>query len=335
MIEWLQLTEKRRIEILNAASNQTGLPENAIEKDWWVTLALKAAFSTIWSKDIVFKGGTSLSKSWDLIERFSEDIDLAIDREVLGFKGDLSNSQIKNLRKASFNFISNDFKDDVTKQLLEIGIDQQLFTLTAQASKDSDRDPQVLELQYHSLLDHNGYIPEKVLIEIGARSLREPSSNRTIRSIIGNTFPDQSFGGQSFTVETVEPRRTFLEKVFLLHEEFLKPVEHIRHERMSRHLYDLERLMDTVHGKEALTDTALYNNIVAHRKKFNLLRGIDYNLHGPTQINFIPPEAILPIWEEDYRLMRNSMIYGKAVDFKELISRMDELAQRFRKMAEI
>jgi hypothetical protein len=69
----------------------------------------------------------------------------------------------------------------------------------------------------------------------------------------------------------IEPRRTFLEKVFLLHEEFLKLMEHIRHERMSRHLYDLERLMDTVHGKEALADTTLYNNIVAHRKNLTCL----------------------------------------------------------------
>ena len=164
MIEWLKLTDKRRIEVSNAVSNQTGLPENAIEKDWWVTIALKAAFNTTWSKDIVFKGGTSLSKSWDLIERFSEDIDLAIDREVLGFKGDLNNSQIKSLRKASFNFISNDFKEEITKQLLEMGINQQLFTLTARASKDSDRDPQVLELEYRSLSDHDGYVPDKVLI---------------------------------------------------------------------------------------------------------------------------------------------------------------------------
>ena len=133
-------------------------------------------------------------------------------------------------------------------------------------------------------------------------------------------------------VETVEPRRTFLEKAFLLHEEFLKPEEQIRHERMSRHLYDLERLMDTVHGNEALKDMALYDNIVAHRKKFNLLRGIHYDLHTPSKINFIPPKGKLPVWEEDYRQMRNSMIYGKALEFKKLISRMEELTERFRKI---
>ncbi len=330
MIEWLQLPEKRRIEILNAVSARTGLPENAIEKDWWVTLALKVTFSTKWAKNIVFKGGTSLSKSWDLIERFSEDIDLALDREALGFTGDLSNSQMKNLRKASYKFISCDFKNAIEEQLLEMEVSPDIFSLTAQASKDSDRDPQLLELQYKSILDKTSYIAEKVLIEIGARSLREPSSNRKIQSIIGNTFPEQSFGDQPIFVETVDPKRTFLEKTFLLHEEFLKPTELIRHGRMSRHLYDLERLMDTIHGSAALADKALYQSIIEHRKKFNQLRGMDYSLHIPSKINFIPPVGVINLWEEDYRLMRNSMIYGKAKDFQELIKRLEELTERFR-----
>ena len=93
--EWLKISKDRRIEILNQASNTTGLPAIAIEKDWWVTLALKVAFSTKWAPNLVFKGGTSLSKSWQLIERFSEDIDLSLEREVLGFTGDLSKNKLK------------------------------------------------------------------------------------------------------------------------------------------------------------------------------------------------------------------------------------------------
>ncbi len=83
-INWLTLSKERRIEILNQATELTGLPSVAIEKDWWITLALNASFSLSYSKNIVFKGGTSISKGWNLIERFSEDIDLAIDRKFLG-----------------------------------------------------------------------------------------------------------------------------------------------------------------------------------------------------------------------------------------------------------
>ncbi len=93
--EWLKISTERRIEILNQASNSTGLPAIAIEKDWWVTLALKASFALGYSQHIVFKGGTSLSKGWNLIERFSEDIDLAIDRKFFGFEGHQQKSNQK------------------------------------------------------------------------------------------------------------------------------------------------------------------------------------------------------------------------------------------------
>ena len=84
---WLTLSKERRIEILNQATELTGLPAIAIEKDWWVSLCLNASFSLPYSKHIVFKGGTSLSKGWDLIERFSEDIDLAMTKGVNYPKG--------------------------------------------------------------------------------------------------------------------------------------------------------------------------------------------------------------------------------------------------------
>ena len=92
---WLKLSKERRIEILNQAGNALGLPAIAIEKDWWVTLSLNASFSLKYSPHIVFKGGTSLSKGWDLIERFSEDIDLAIDKKFFGFDDHISKNQIK------------------------------------------------------------------------------------------------------------------------------------------------------------------------------------------------------------------------------------------------
>ncbi|HEY9260367.1 nucleotidyl transferase AbiEii/AbiGii toxin family protein [Chitinophaga sp.] len=87
MFEWQKLPEEQKRNILAEASAITGYPTNVIEKDWWVTVALKAVFATPWADNLVFKGGTSLSKAWNLIERFSEDIDLAIDRSALGFSG--------------------------------------------------------------------------------------------------------------------------------------------------------------------------------------------------------------------------------------------------------
>ena len=165
---WLTLTKEKRIEILNQVTEITGLPSVAIEKDWWVTLALNASFSLPYSKNIVFKGGTSLSKGWNLIERFSEDIDLAIDRKFFGFDGDISKTQIKNLRKQSCEFISTTFLADLTKILTEWkAIDE--CKLIAQPVNDSDKDPQVIEIHYNSVIDTSEYLPQRVLIEVSSR----------------------------------------------------------------------------------------------------------------------------------------------------------------------
>lgn len=333
MIEWLKLPDEQKRQVLREASGRTRLATNAIEKDWWVTLALRASFMTPWKDNLVFKGGTSLSKAWSLIERFSEDIDLVMDREALGFTGEMTNTQIKKLRKKTAEFMATEFLAALETTLAGIGVDPRLMKLDIQPGGVADRDPQILQLHYQSVLEPDAYLAEKVIIEIGARSLMEPASNKTIHSILGTAIPGQAYSDDSYTVLTVDPKRTFLEKVFLLHEEFSKPAEKIRHNRMSRHHYDLEKLMDTEFGKAAMTDTALYQLIVHHREKFTPLRGIDYHRHSPATINFLPPAAVLPQWEIDYDLMQGSMIYGPSPSFKVLLERMEELTSRFRALA--
>src|SRR5882762_3321588 len=279
MMKWLRLTKEQRLDTLYETNRQTGLPLQAIEKDWWVTLALKATFQTSYASFLLFKGGTSLSKSWNLIERFSEDCDLAIDRDLLGYSGNLTNSQIKKLKRKACEFISGELRMAIDKQLLQSGIPPQVYSLVAAEIVDPDKDPQQLFLKYESLLDAVAYIKSEVQIEVSARSLKEPWSNRPMQSFIDIAYPGQFFSENPFEVPTVEPRRTFLEKAFLLHEEFLKPAKKIRSNRMSRHLYDLDVLMDTEHGFSALEDTALYHSIIEHRSIFNRLPGVDYSTH--------------------------------------------------------
>lgn len=327
---WLQQTPERQRELLGLVSSKTGMTANAIEKDWWVTLALYAVFQTEWAKHLVFKGGTSLSKSWGLIERFSEDIDLVLDRSVLGFGEELSKNKVKQLRKASCTFTSGPFRIAINDQLLKLGVPENQFTLIPKDVGDSDTDPQVLKLNYASVLERSTYLKESVLIEVGARSLREPSEQREISSFISQQLKTD-IAGKPFSILTVTPTRTFLEKMFLLHEEFGKPTGQIRNDRMSRHLYDIERIMDTSYGLEALEDRDLYNGIVSHREKFNALRGIDYKTHYPQTINFVPPDAVIKSWETDYKIMQENMIYGHSISFTKLMFRITELLERIRK----
>ena len=328
MKKFLDLPAERRKEIFNQASVRSGLPPSAIEKDWWGTLTLKAMFMLPFSKHILFKGGTSLSKGWNLIDRLSEDIDLAIDCKYFGYEGEISNEQVKKLRKASCSFVTGEFKDALDKKLKELGIKG--YNLVNQKITYSDTDPVELELQYDSVTEKSTYILPKVLIQIGSRSQVEPFEERPIQSLVGHTFNNLEFADSPLMIPLVLPKRTFLEKAFLLHEEFQKPSEKRRAERMSRHLYDLEKLMDTEYGKNALKDTDLYNSIIKHRKKFTPVRGIDYSNHNPDKIDFIPPESVSSDWEEDYKTMQESMIYGQSLKFDKLIDRLKVLRSRFR-----
>lgn len=111
----------------------------------------------------------------------------------------------------------------------------------------------------------------------------EPTEERYIHSLIGETFEEEDIDANC-KIRTVVPTRTFLEKIFLLAEEFQK--DKPRSVRMSRHLYDLEKLMDTEYGREALADRTLYDAIVEHRRAYYALKYVNYDLHAPATINF-------------------------------------------------
>jgi len=206
--------------------------------------------------------------------------------------------------------------------LKELGIPDEEYELVTNNEIDDTSDPHTIELQYQSIVEQGDYLPQRVLIEIGSRSLMEPSESKKIESIIGSLFPEQKFAMKSVDVSVVIPTRTFLEKIFLLHEEFLKPKDKIRHLRMTRHLYDLERLMDHSYGKEALENEELFKTIVEHRKKYTPLRGISYDLHKPETLNIIPPDEVISLWKQDYKTMQDNMFYGESLDFEELMKRI-------------
>lgn len=194
----------------------------------------------------------------------------------------------------------------------------------------SDKDPTVILLHYPSIIEDTiNYIPPRVKIEISCLSMDEPTETRHISSFIGDSFESEDSDAESF-VRTVVPTRTFLEKLFLLAEEFQK--EKPRSIRMSRHLYDLEKLMDTEYGEEALSNRKLYDAIVEHRKTYYALKYINYDLHAPSTINFMIPESAIEAWQDDYANMRRFFIYGKSLAFDALMQKMTELQERVRAM---
>lgn len=321
--EWLALSNNDRKDIFQETASRLALPDDAIEKDWWVVNTLSLIFKTACAPSLVFKGGTSLSKGWSLIQRFSEDIDLVLDREFLGFKGDLSKGDIRRMRRKSFEFLTTDFTVKLGSLFQEAGFDG--VTVKFREVENHDQDPIIIEVYYPKLVEKETYLKPGVLIEIGCRSLKEPFTQRTFGTFTSDVFGDRPFTDKPITIPVVNPERTFLEKIFLLHEEFQKEPDKIRVERLSRHLYDIEKLMNTEHAKIALSDADLYNTIVTHRSRYTAIAGIDYTKHAPSNISFIPPEKLLPLWEKDYDVMKGNMLYGEIISFDELIKRLTGL----------
>jgi hypothetical protein len=144
--------------------------------------------------------------------------------------------------------------------------------------------------------------------------------------LVDETYLDNDFARPFFDVPTVNPERTFLEKLFLLHEEFSKPIEKIRVDRMSRHMYDLYYLSKSGISEMAINDKELYETIVTHRHTFNRIPGVDYNDHNPKTISPLPPPNVIDDWEADYTRMKEDMIYDEnKPSFEDLINNLSDL----------
>lgn len=336
MIHWQQYNDIEKIQLLDIVSAAKKLPRLAIEKDWWVTVVLMAISKTKYSELYSFKGGTSLSKGWNLIERFSEDADIAIKREGrFSINGD-TKSQLAKVRRSSRHYITKELPEELTNILSQMGVYN--FSVEPEISrfiegKDielrADTHPSVLYVNYKSVLPETSeYILSRVKIEISCLSMNEPIEEKIISSFISEVKPDTDEVRVKF--KTVLPTRTFLEKIFLLHEEFQK--ENPRSKRMSRHLYDLERLMDTEYGKDALNNKSLYDEIINHRSVYNKIDGIDYEMHSPYTLDFLPPSHLIDEWRKDYEVMSDQFLYHQEnrMTFEVLIERMKELLRRVR-----
>ena len=332
-MKFIDIPADRQRQAINNVALKTELPPSSIEKDWWVTQVLKALHTLPYAEHIGFKGGTSLSKCWNLIARFSEDIDIALSREFLGFGGELSKTQISDkLRRAACSFVRGKMQYDVKEALLAQGIRQDVFSVDVVITPVTTVDPEVITVTYQSLYDVSPYIKNTVKLEISGRSMVDPVEKKFINAAIDAHFPNAPFAEEPFEVNAVIPERTFLEKVFLLHEEFHKDV--VRVERMSRHVYDLAMMMDSERkiADRAVNNEELYRTVLEHRRKFIGLKGFNYDELYTDTLCIVPGNEIAERWQEDYKFMGEHMIYGPVPSFEELVEKMTLLNDKIRQL---
>jgi predicted nucleotidyltransferase component of viral defense system len=337
MNTFLQLPTERRRLAFQQVDEVMGLQAFSVEKDFWVCWTLRELFTLPGiGEHLTFKGGTSLSKAWKLIRRFSEDIDLIVDKDALGFGGDAapdkapSNKQ----RRARLEALMESCRLWVQGTLQPALASRIADALGPEAWKlevDPDMpDGQCLLFHYPSVFSANsaGYVPPQVKIELGARSDDWPHEEKSIQPYVIEQFPALDNDAVA-AVRVLAAERTFWEKACLLHEETFRPADKPRKLRMARHYYDLYCLLRAGIGKQALANTALFQRVAEHREIFFRYSWVDYTTHKPGTFRLSPPAEQLPNWRSDYQAMLGPMFFGDVPDFDEIMRAVSEFEKTF------
>ncbi|MCK5878700.1 MAG: nucleotidyl transferase AbiEii/AbiGii toxin family protein [Holophagae bacterium] len=343
MKTFITMTSKRRNQVCTQTAAQLGLVEVAVEKDFWVCWILDKLFNLpTWGDQLTFKGGTSLSKGWKLIERFSEDIDIVIDRGALGFDGDNapelapSNNKRKKrleaLRESSRKCIQEDIQPAM-KVAIEAEIPAALPWDLVEDPTDPDRG--TLLFNYPTVFPAGAaYLRRAVKIEMGARSDTDPSETIQVVPYISEAYPEL-FSDVTVEVRTVMPTRTFWEKAMLLHEETFRPADKNRKEYLARHYYDLYRLIEAGIADDAVADDELFGRVAGHRIVFFRQNWVNYDTLVRGQLKLVPADNQLPDWRSDYNNMKKEMFFGDAPDFGKVIDKVREFQDKFNHGAEV
>lgn len=320
----LELDDQRAL--LRIAEDKLGLSDTIIEKDLWLCWLLDALFAL--PLKMAFKGGTSLSKVFGLINRFSEDVDITIDYRnfvnELNFE-QASRSQIKKINenlKVQMKILAHaTILPYLKKQTLSAFPNSQIdITLSDDGEK--------LRYYYPPLFNKGpGYLRDHVLIEFGIRNSSEPCDRYLISPFLSEI--DKSIIFPKPNVDTLSPIRTFWEKATLIHVECNRQRLIQSPERLSRHWYDLFMLSKSWVGEEAFIQRKILYSVVQHKKALFNVSYAHYDRCLSGNFRLIPDEPDKKRLEKDYRHMREAgMFLKKPPEFDEVIQSLHQLELR-------
>lgn len=323
MQKFAELPQRDRSDAIVVAAQQLGMEPAIIEKDFWVCWTLDYLFRKSGFKNFfAFKGGTSLSKGFGLIERFSEDIDLIFDWRLLGYGLDEPWKKRSNTKQDAFVAKIN---DDAARFLQDALMPEMQDYIEGRQIGGSlaidQRDPQTLRIFYPQSFSDNSILQE-IRLETGALAAWTPTTTARITPYIAEEFPN-AFEQASTAVRTVSPERTFWEKATILHKEAFRANGRFP-SRYSRHYYDLYKLAHSDVKRRALGDRDLLKSVVDFKMTFWRSNVARYDLCTSGTLRLMPPQDAIPLIEHDYASMRN-MIFGDAPDFEEMMSGISRL----------
>lgn len=311
--------------IIGKTSEAKGLSPAIIEKDLWVCTILGYLFTqSPWKDSLAFKGGTSLSKAFNLIERFSEDIDLILDWRVIGYKTKEPLAGRSNTKQDKINKEFDEKTEEFLKAVFIPKIKEDLAKLINHKLEISYENEAVI-VGYG-----NDYTDESILhvirLEIGAKAAWTPTEIATIRPYITEVYPEQ-FGNASVSVRTTTPERTFWEKATILHHEANRPDDLSIPPRFSRHYYDVYRMAKLGILDRALEQSDLLKQVADFKAKFYPRKWARYDLARIGTLRLTPSDAHKEALRRDYAKMAG-MIYGERPEFDELMANIAEIEKK-------
>ncbi|MBB4188961.1 hypothetical protein GGE07_005640 [Sinorhizobium terangae] len=318
-----------------------GVANTIIEKDFWVCWTLKRLFGLheTDAATLVFKGGTSLSKAFGAIRRFSEDIDLSFDRADLGYTGD-RDPEKEGISKKQANKLIEALVIDVEQHIAEKLLPALRSAIVEQLGEPTKRewsleidaaDAQTVNFHYPTALaaaeyESMGYITPRVKLELGARGDPWPTEKRVIRPYAADDYHG-FFEDSNTTVVVLSARRTFWEKATALHAEAHRPAESPTPQYFSRHYYDLAMLLATDEGKAAATDLELLAQVAKHKATFFRSSWASYDTACPGALRLLPDESRIKDLRADYRAMAPMMFDDSPPSFDQVLATIAALEE--------
>lgn len=329
MLELAKRSNEDRTAIFSATAMKTGMNEAIVEKDFWVCWMLEILFHHCdYSDRLSFKGGTSLSKGYGIIERFSEDIDLILDWRVLGYNTHEPWDDRSNSAQDRFNDEANLRTEIFLQEKLMPHLDNlaEMQGIVSYRFYIDEEDKQTIRFVYPQLFSDEALVQE-IRLEIGSLAAWTPLTKRVITPYVAEEFPNV-FQINDTLIRTVDAKRTFWEKATILHSEAHRTGTRIP-QRYSRHYYDLYLLFKSSVKDDAFDDFELLEKVAAFKNKFYRSNRARYDLATKDGLMLLPPETSLQDLHADYISMQ-SMIFGLQIDFDVILKGLEQLLDEIR-----
>ena len=320
-----KLSEQDKRILFRNTAQKTGLNEAIVEKDFWVCIMLDYLFHrSQWKDAFTFKGGTSLSKCYGLINRFSEDIDLILDWRVLGYGINEPWEARSNTKQDHFNKEANARAERWLAEILlpTLRTDWADILGTAPDFFIEFNDPQTICFRYPCIYQTDSIL-QILRLEIGALAAWTPAVEKSVRPYAAEHYP-KAFEQAETTILTAAAERTFWEKVTILHHEANRPAQLAMPMRYSRHYYDLFCIAHSANKQAAFDDLALLQKVVEFKMKFYPRSWAQYEAAKPGSLRLCPPIERFDALRKDYEVMQG-MMFGASPSFQELMDYIKQL----------